>query len=172
MSEIIIKDQKTPTRCEICHKSDAFIPHLNSCFRCDNIEVNEVDEVDEVNKVYDVNNISEFDGQTANHHNYPYYQQVQMANQQYQSLASLGNHDNTYNSFATPLNRPANNLILNNIIQFPSLVDRQPKTTVKKYRPFPKPKPKPQPSIFFNFVICVGVVMAILFIVSLFLTRQ
>lgn len=143
MSEIIIKDQKTPTRCEICHKADAFIPHLNSCFRCDNIELN--------------NDISGFDGQTAN--------------QQYQSLASLGNGDNTYNSFATSLNRPANSLMFNNIIQFPSLADRQPKTTVKKYRPFPKPKPKLQPSIFFNFVMCVGVVMAILLLFSLFLTR-
>jgi hypothetical protein len=171
MSEIIIKDEKTPTRCEICHKTDAFIPDLNSCFRCDNIEVNDVDDVDDVNKIYDVNNVNECYGQTANHHNYPYYQQVQTANQQYQSLASLGNGDNTYNSFATSLNRPANNLMLNNIIQFPSLADRQPKTTVKKYRPFPKPKPKLQPSIFFNFVMCVGMVMAILLLFSLFLTR-
>jgi len=47
MSKITIKDEKTPTRCEICHKTDMFIPHLNSCFRCDNIDADEFNESDE-----------------------------------------------------------------------------------------------------------------------------
>ncbi len=160
MSEIIIKGQKTPTRCEICHKADVFVPHLNSCFRCDNIEFNELDDVNEFDE-----NIT-----TSDQH-YQYHQEAQASNYQYQSLTSLANHDNANNPFRTALNNPEKSLILNNLIHFPNLSDRKAQTKVKKYRPFPKPKPKLQPSIFFNFVMCIGVVMAILFVISLFSTR-
>ncbi|MFY9225389.1 MAG: hypothetical protein WAQ98_22125 [Blastocatellia bacterium] len=157
MSEIIIKGQKTPTRCEICHKADVFVPHLNSCFRCDNIDVDELDKSDE--------------HITTSYQHYQYHQEAQASNYQYQSLTNLANRDNANNPFRTVLNNPEKSLILNNLIQFPNLSDRKAQTKVKKYRPFPKPKPKLQPSIFFNFVMCIGVVMAILFLFSLFSTR-
>ena len=157
MSEIIIKGQKTPTRCEICHKADVFIAHLNSCFRCDNIDVDELDKSDE--------------HITTSDQHYQYHQEAQTPNYQYQSLTNLANRDNASNPFRTALNNPEKSLILNNLIQFPNLLDRKAETKVKKYRPFPKPKPKLQLSIFFNFVMWAGVVMAILFVISLFSTR-
>ncbi|MFY9224683.1 MAG: hypothetical protein WAQ98_18565 [Blastocatellia bacterium] len=160
MSEIIIKGQKTPTRCEICHKADVFIPYLNSCFRCDNIDVNDVDDVNEFDEHI-----------TTSYQHYQYHQQVQTPNYQYQSLTSLANRDNANNPFKTALNNPEKSLILNNLIQFPNLLDRKAETKVKKYRPFPKPKPKLQPNVFFQFVMWAGVVMAILFLFSLFLIR-
>lgn len=94
-----------------------------------------------------------------------------MSNYQYQSVISSANRDNASNPFTTELNSPEKSLMLNNLIQFPSLPDRKTQTKAKKYIPFPKPKPKVQPSVFFNFVMCAGVIMAILFLFSLFLSK-
>ena len=158
MSKITIKDEKTPTRCEICHKADMFIPHLNSCFRCDNIDADEFNESDE-----QITNIYQ-------HYQY-HHQEAQASNYQYQTVISSANRDNANNPFTKALNSPEKSLMPNNLIQFPSLSDRKAQTKVKKYRPFPKPKPKVQPSVFFNFVMCAGVIMAILLLFSLFLTK-
>src|SRR5438552_18592404 len=34
MSEILIKTESLPERCEICHQSDCFNPNANYCSRC------------------------------------------------------------------------------------------------------------------------------------------
>ena len=177
MSEIIIKGQKTPTRCEICHKADVFVPHLNSCFRCHDMEMDSIDEQDRASQNY----------YQEQYHQHRHQQYAQAS--QYKVVTSPNKRTRTYPS-KTPLQKVVTNLKLTKMGELPNL----PSTNANANQAFPsissmssmvskasynntyRPQqiyisyPK-QRGIFFQIGMFVGVIMAVMFLFSLFLTK-
>ncbi len=182
MSKITIKGQKTPTRCEICHKDDVFVPHLNSCFRCDDIEMDELDGANEFNEFDNI------DGQDrANQQYQQQHQQRYQQPKQYRIISSPSPAKRTRNyPYKTPLQKVVTGLKLTKMGELPSLPNANANTNANQafpsmvekvsynntYRPqqiyvsYPK-----QRGIFFQIGVFTGVIMAVMFLFSLFLTK-
>ena len=175
MSRITIKDEKTATRCEICHKADVFIPHLNNCYRCDDIEMEEM---------------TEFDGSDGpdrvSQQQYQHYQPQYKQPNQYRVISSPSPGKPTRNyPYKTPLQKVVTSLKLTKMGELPSLPNANTNTyanqafpsTVSQakhntyspqyvYVSYPK-----QRGIFFQIGVFTGVIMAVMFLFSLFLTK-